>query len=97
MKGCGGTGGQARYRVGTTDNAYVVVHILATNVDKCMGHVAVHHLKTIIQCPQGTREHVANTLETTTGRGVGLEHDPRLLDLLSDHASVQKSTADADS
>ena len=54
-----------------------------------MGQVTVHHLETVVETPQGTREDVTDTLETTTGRGVCLEHDEGLAPLLGKCRGVE--------
>ena len=54
-----------------------------------MRQVAVHHLKTIVQRPQGASEDVTDALETTTRCRVCLKHNEGLVDLLSDFRRVQ--------
>ena len=54
-----------------------------------MTEVAVHHLQTVIEAPQRSRESVTDTRETTTRSRVRLEHDERLAGLLRDARRVE--------
>ena len=65
-------------------------------MNKSVSEVAVHHLKAVVQCPERAAEGVTDTLETSTGRCVGLEHDERFLLLLRDHRGVEHGLDDVD-
>ena len=68
---------------------YVVIHVLPTNMQQRARKVAVRHLQAIVQCPQGRAEAIANPRESTTRRGIGLEHQQRFIGRLGDVRRVQ--------
>ena len=66
----------------SVSNTHIVVNVLTTNVEQSMAEVAVNHLQTVVEAPQGSSEGVTDTGETTTRSRVRFEHDERLLVLL---------------
>lgn len=74
--------GEPRESIHTTgkekeNKAYIVHHVLATNMQYAMCKISPSHLHPIIDPPQGGSEAVGNSWETTARRRVGLEHDER--------------------
>ena len=68
---------------------YVVRIVLPTNVQERTREVAVCHLETIIDTPQGRAETVADTREATAGRSVRFEHHVLLAGRLRNGRSIQ--------
>ena len=52
--------------------------------------VAVRHLQAVVESPQRRAEGVRHAVETSAGRGVRLEHEERLADLLRQSRIDQK-------
>ena len=70
-----------KHRIPVSDT-HIVVNVLTTNVEQSMAKVAIDHLQTVVEAPQGSGEGVTDTGETTTRGRVRFEHDKRLLVLL---------------
>lgn len=60
---------------------YVIVVALTTDVKKSVGEVEACHVEGVIDSPKSGHEAVTETGESTTRRGVGFEHDERLVHL----------------
>ena len=82
-RSCKGLHGEPRESVHTPEEqkkgkrAYVVHHVLATNMQHPVCKIGPSHLHPIIHPPQSCSEAVANSGEATARSCVGLEHDER--------------------